>query len=236
MAPLPNRQSSTLHETLQRAADCLGPLFVYAARSLQYLYYLRIAIVLWLIVPVIAAIDGFSHPISLLHAIFTPEKVGQFIGATFYLVCSGWVALLLARVVAFNGSARFRYPQQIPRWVDDWLGVDSEHRVLPLLIIAQLPNFLVFYILHKNAVKESVHLEIPNFVSMLAGVVLAVVFWYIVTAIYYWTFPYAAFKRSARTLLFPRWFFLLGALIPPERKDGTMETTRLSSPPDRMDI
>jgi hypothetical protein len=185
---------------------------VKAFRGFQYLYFLRFSLILWLALPIIAFTDTESRPSALLHAIFTPETSGQFLGAAFFLVCCGWGALLLARVVCLNGGSRFPSVPSVPGWLKRSLGEDSESKVLLVLALAQAPTVYLIFRLHGNSKAEGVPLAVcgDDIRYMAYGVLVAVVFWYLVTVVYYWTFPFERFHRSARTLLYPRWCFGLG--------------------------
>src|ERR1700761_2260399 len=94
-----------------------------AWHTLQYLYYLRFAILLWIALPAIAWIDKPEAPSPLLHAIFTPEYKGQFLGCVFFATSCAMVALLLARIIVINGPDRFPRPgENIPNFLRVTLG------------------------------------------------------------------------------------------------------------------
>src|SRR5260370_28871604 len=86
--------------------------------TFEYLYYLRFAILLWLALPAVAFFDPENSPSALLHAIFTPEYPGQFLGCVFFAVSCSMVAILLARIVCINGVERFPQPGiDVPEWL-----------------------------------------------------------------------------------------------------------------------
>jgi hypothetical protein len=194
-------------------------------RFLQYLYFLRFSVLLWFILPAAGWLVGRNN---LAHAIFTPEWMGQYIGATFFAVCCGWIALLMARLVANNGSARFSSPMKEPVWMNNWLGPQSDSKAGWVLILAQAPTVCLLCELHHYAAKDQVGLARcgQDVVWMGVGVAVAVFFWTVVGFFYYWTFPFDKFRRSARTLLFPRWWFALGGeIIPPLPADFVLPDT-----------
>jgi hypothetical protein len=111
-----------------------------------------------------------------------------------------------------------------------WLGEDSDSRATWVLLLVQLPNLYLFWRLHANGVSEKV-VASPywNIVAMVCGVLAAGIFWYLVSALYYWTYPFKTFQRSARTLLFPRWsLFLGGPLKPGDEERDTIEVVQSS--------
>ena len=207
-----------------------------AWHTIQYLYYLRFAILLWIALPAIAWIDKPESPSPLLHAIFTPEYPGQFLGGVFFATGCAMVALLLARIIIINGPDRFPRPgENIPNFLRVTLGegsidpnnaklrIYSDRRAVVVLLFAQVPNIYLFYRLISNAKAEGVDLSAcywGDIWMMLGGLALATAFWYLISVLYYWTYPYDVFLRPARTLLYPR--FLLG--LPPSNQDNDPDT------------
>ena len=191
--------------------------------TFEYLYYLRFAIVLWLALPAVAFIDPENSPSALLHAIFTPEYPGQFLGCVFFAVSCSMVAILLARIVCINGAERFPRPgREVPEWLRAWLGdgpIDyadahqrayGDNRALKVLLVSQMPNVYLIYRLIRNAHDGGIRVDDKFYFDiwmMLAGLILAGGFWWFVSALYYWSYPYDTFNRPARTLLYPRWCF-----------------------------
>ena len=206
----------------------------------QYVYYLRFSLALLLALPVIAWTDHETRPSQFLHAIFTPEKFGQFVGCAFFAICNGWVALLIARVICLNGGQRFRTPERgVPSVLAWWLGERSNDKALWVLLGAQAPNIYLFWRLHRNSFSECVPLAHNgmDLLGFFVGIWAALAFWYLINSLYYWTFPFSTFQRSAHTLLFPRAWFWLGPAIPPMPTFldsieglGTVHSPHLSAP------
>lgn len=189
----------------------------------QYIYYQRFALLLWLALPALAFFDRPRNPSALIHAIFTPEYPGQFLACFFFATSCSMNALLLARIVCINGSERFPSPgAAVPHLLTSWLGYGdpnpavpggyfySDRRALIVMLAAQVPNVYLFYRLFENSYLGDVRFstQLPWLVvGSIVGFTLALFFWWLVSILYYWSYPYSTFKRPARTLLFPRWCF-----------------------------
>jgi len=179
----------------------------------RYLYFMRFAILLW-IFPLLLVWADTTPARSLVSGIVTPSREGQYLCAAFFLFSASCVALIMARIVAINGEERFgdACPNPLLRLLADE-GIRFEW-VAPLL--AQVNNIVVFWYFVANGKSEGVDAA-GIWKGLGFGVALALLFWYVVNALYYLTYRPAPASRmvaavgrpSARTLLFPRsWFFL----------------------------
>lgn len=179
----------------------------------RYLYFMRFAVLLW-IFPLLLVWANTTSSRSLVSGIVTPSREGQYLCAAFFLFSASCVALIMARIVAINGEERFgdACPNLLRRLLADE-GIRFEW-MAPLL--AQVNNGLVFWYFIVNGKSEGV---VPAWIwiGLGFGVALALLFWYVVNALYYLTYRPSQASRmiaavgrpAARTLLFPRsWFFL----------------------------
>jgi len=178
-----------------------------------YLYFMRFAILLW-IFPLLLVWANATPSRSLVSGIVTPSRGGQYLCVGFFLFSASCVALIMARIVAINGEERFgdKCPNLLLRLLADD-GIRFEW-VAPLL--AQVNNIIVFWYFVVNGKSEGV-VAARIWQGLAFGVALALLFWYVVNALYYLTYRPSPASRmattvgrpAARTLLFPRsWFFL----------------------------
>src|SRR5271154_1235371 len=91
-------------------------------RTLQYLYFLRFSLFLWLFPLLFAALDSGWLALStrtITRGIFVPEYWSGYACVAFYLISKGFVSLICARVIVLNGAERFNAPR--PRWLHELL-------------------------------------------------------------------------------------------------------------------
>lgn len=202
---------------------------------MRYLYLLRFSIMLWLFAWVLTVLNGSPwkdsqaahYPLrQLISGIVTPEYTAQFIAVAFFLVSSGFVALISARVVVINGEERFpSRPSFLLRWL-----LANDSRSFGWLwesfavLVSQAPTICVFHYLIANGRYEQVCRSSAGctpLVGIVCGSLLAIAFWWVINAAFYATYEMPGDvraeqtvklgKNAARTILFPRWCFGLTA-------------------------
>ncbi|WP_433967982.1 hypothetical protein [Tunturiibacter gelidiferens] len=113
------------------------------SRTLQYLYFLRFSLILWLFPPVFALADwgllSFSTR-TLTRGIFVPEYWSGYLA--FYLVASGFVALATARTTVINGKERFAADR--PNWLVKLLANDAAQGEVWPVFYSLIPTILIF--------------------------------------------------------------------------------------------
>lgn len=172
-------------------------------RWVRYAYYLRFSIMLWLFPPLLVVANSPSAARSLVSGIITPVSTLQYLSVAFFLISGSFVALIQAHVVVINGRDRFGDdPPALLTWL---LANRKEYWEWVAPLLSQLNNVLVFWYFFRNGVTEQVE---PRFImwGLVGGVILAFVFWFGTTAIYYIFYrpgPNAA-AADAKTLLLPR--------------------------------
>jgi len=119
------------------------------SRVVRYVYSLRLSVIFWLALPFITAIDSEAATFAPLRAIFTHERPGQLVGSALYVVCCGWVALLLAPAVSVDGVERLPPAAGVAILFKRWLGEECEPRVLLAPSLVQAPN--IYLIAPRNA-------------------------------------------------------------------------------------
>lgn len=183
------------------------------ARWTRYLYFMRFAILLW-ILPLLLIAGNATSARSLLSGIVTPSLEGQYLCVAFFLFSASCVALILARIVAINGQERFG--DDCPQFFTRLLADDGIRFEWVAPVAAQANNAIVFWYFLHNGSNEGVDTAQIS-AGFGYGILLAFAFWYVVNVLYYLTYRPAPASRmavavgrpAARTLLFPRsWFFL----------------------------
>ncbi len=197
-------------------------------RWLRYLYFLRFSILLWLFPLILVLANSPTAARSLVSGIVTPVTTIQYLCVSFFLIAGSFVALMLARVVGINGGHRFK---EAPPGPLTWLLSDNCARhewIAPAA--SQLNNVIVFWYFIRNGTDEGVPTR--NIVAGLAwGVLIAFLFWYAMTAVYYITYrptrgaagSLRLGKAAARTLLLPRAWLGLGSSVEKARFGDALE-------------
>ena len=185
------------------------------SRWLQYLYFLRFCILTWLFIPVLLLLDLAGKTTSITRGIFTMENGWQAYNAAFFILALNMTVLITARNIVRNGPDRFS--SDPPPSLKDALCSTTSSAMWITLLVVHLPTLLTVCWLYRLALPES----IPYlWLLQLAGLAAGMVFWFLVSLFYYWTY------RSDQARLEP------SALIFPERPDSLFgRVSRLHSPP-----
>lgn len=203
-------------------------------RIVRYLYFLRSSLTLWLFAWILTRLNETPMR-SLISGIVTPEHESQYLCVAFFVVSAGFVALITARVVVINGLERFgaeppvllklllSYDREAHGWLWESLAV----------VVSQVPSAVTLWYLVGNGRAESMDGKasiLPSLEGVLLGSLLAVAFWWVINATFYATYELPTDVRppektkmgttAARTILFPRWCFLLA----PEGKPVQLNT------------
>ena len=180
------------------------------SRTLQYLYFMRFSLLLWLFPVFFAALDSGRVTLStttLSRGIFVPEFASGYLCVAFFVIASGFVALITARTTAINGVERFNAgcPEcvddlldqhdadcaaanedinQPPRWLT-WLLANPDARGEGWAVtVALVPSFLTFLYLIGCGTFEDVSVgQILRGLAM--GTLIAAAVWYVLNAWYY---------------------------------------------------
>jgi hypothetical protein len=189
------------------------------SRWFQYLYFLRFSLMGWLFLPLFCLLDVLGVTATLTRGILTLDSAWQAFYATFFIAAANMTALITARNTVRNGQSRFRAIP--PSRLYDWLTNPKAKAVWSVLAIAHIPTLLTILYLIGIAAYEQEELFIP---SLIAGLLTALLFWYLVSLFYYWTYrPYIAatcVTPEPAALIFPRHEWLFGDVsdaVPPPR-------------------
>ena len=177
------------------------------ARWVRYLYFLRFSIILWFFPLLLVWANSPAIARSLVSGIVTPSHLIQYLCVAFFLVAASFVALILARIVVINGEERFG--DDCPPLLHWLLANDKREYEWIAPVAFQINNLIVFWYFLTNGPNEGVSAaEIAQ--GLACGVLLAILFWFAVNALYYLTYqPAAPGSDTARTLVFPRSWLLL---------------------------
>jgi hypothetical protein len=191
------------------------------ARWLQYIYFLRVSLLLWLFLPLFCLLDLAGVSAALSRGIVTLDSGWQVFYATFFIVAMNMTVLVTARNTVRNGRNRFRStpPDKLYQAL-----TDSDPKIMWLvLFIVHLFSFVVIGYLEWTAVREGEQLYL---LSLALGFAVALPFWYLVSLFYFWTYrPFQTpagqtTKIETAALIFPRYKWLFGDVsdaVPPAR-------------------
>lgn len=190
----------------------------------RFAYFLRFAWLIWLFAPILCFLNIADK--TLTSGILVAEFWQQYLCIGFFLVSAGFTALVLARIVLINGPER--WDLQAPDAPSDCrpailrrVFVNDEGKFEAVAVgVSQVPNLFVFaYLLHFGVCQDIDAGSILG--GLLAGALLAGIFWWNANAWYYLTFKeppapegqrrivFRLGDNAARTILFPRSWFRL---------------------------
>jgi hypothetical protein len=151
--------------------------------TVKYLYFMRFSIILWLFFPMLAVFDG-TKVSAMTRGIVALESGWHVFFASFFVVIAGWVALLSARITSEYGEERFGSAP--PTFFQ--LGPMSPWTFWG----AQLPGFsLLAYVWYRTATEQGEKGNLHQWtiaISLLLGLVAALLCWILLAAIYYWLY------------------------------------------------
>jgi hypothetical protein len=196
--------------------NSIEPILAALASWVRYLYFLRFSILLWSVPFGFMWLNSPDRARALTSGIVTPSTLLQYLCVGFFLVGASFVALILARIVAINGSDRFG--EAPPELLRRLLASNNARHEWLAPTLSQLNNIVFLLYLIFNGRHEGVS-EPTVAIGSLCGAGLAFLFWYALTAFYYLTYhPHVGVaeslqlaKAAARTLVFPRWALRLKA-------------------------
>jgi hypothetical protein len=182
------------------------------SRLVQYLYFLRFSIVLWLVLPIFVVADWTGVSASMTRGIFALESAQQILWTTFFVLTANFVVLITARVVCVNGNDRFAVAP--PTVLATGLGTGAHNHTWFALFVVQIPGVFSLIYVGARTVREGSMGILLFSVSALLGVLAVLAFWYVISLFYYWTYSRPGgehrLSESAQPLIFPpRWFAAL---------------------------
>jgi hypothetical protein len=198
------------------------PMKAVISRWFQYLYFLRFSLFGWLFLPLLCLLDLLGVTATLTRGILTLDSGWQSFYAAFFVVATNMTVLVTTRNTVRNGRSRFLSTP--PPDLYDRLTDPSPKAVWWVLGIAHIPTLLTLIYLTCIAFYEQEHLYI---LSLLAGLLAALAFWYLVSLFYYWIYrpdvsplTGTGVTPEPAALIFPRYDWLFGDVteaVPPSR-------------------
>ncbi len=204
-----------------------------AVRWIRYLYFMRFSILLWAFPLLLIWLNSPTRMRSLVSGIVTPVRWSQYLCVEFFLFSSSFVALILARIVVINGEERFG--DAAPTSLKHFLADNRARHEWIAPVLSQLNNAIVVVYFFFNGSTENVGWGAIA-LGVAAGGALAIVFWYVVNAIYYLSYSSTAVAAgaeagfghsAARTMLFPRKWMLLSQDGRGDRKGDALEDAEM---------
>jgi hypothetical protein len=174
------------------------------SKWLQYLYFLRFPLLGWIMLPVLCLMDGCTGASAVTRGIMTLSRGWQAFYTAFFVTALMMAVLICARNIVRNGRIRFRSAP--PPSLRRVLTTAKQRRVWIVLAVAHIPTALtLFYVAwttiqEKEAVFGTGYWRLWGCYAL--GLLLAFVFWYLVSIFYLWTYP-AARNKEPSALLFP---------------------------------
>ncbi len=202
-------------------------------RWIRYLYFMRFSILLWAFPLLLIWLNSPTRARSLVSGIVTPVRWSQYLCVEFFLSSSSFVALILARIVVINGEERFGDPA--PTSLKHFLADNRARHEWIAPVLSQINNAIVVVYFFVNGSTENIDWKFIA-LGVAAGGVLAFVFWYVVNAIYYLSYPSAAIAEgaeggfghsAARTMLFSRKWMLLSQDGRGDRQGDALEDAEM---------
>jgi hypothetical protein len=212
------RQKGYLLQTALSSLPPVPPMKSVFSLWLQYLYFLRLSLFLWLLLPLLIFLDLCGVSTTITRGILILESGQQIFWGAFFIVSANLIGLIAARVVAVNGKARFIVGP--PPFIDRFLGPSSEQRAIPALLFPLGLSLISLTAVGGISFYEGVTIggsAWPILFYLSAGALSSLVFWFLVSLFFYWTFDSETAAESAaaggrinaapKPLLFPSsWF------------------------------
>ena len=159
----------------------------------QYLYFLRVPIIGWLLLPTLCLLDWKTGVSALTRGIMTMGSGWQAFYAGFFVTSMGMATLVCIRNVVHNGQDRFdsRSPDPLFRFYCSrrrrfmWSALALAH-VPTLLTLAYVVSITIW---EQEWIVFGPHYGLLFCVTTI-GILAAILFWYLVSLFYLWTYPH----------------------------------------------
>lgn len=158
-------------------------------RGVTYVYLMRFALLLWLS-PLLLLLLKCRIP-TFMAGIFNVEHHEQMLCNIFFLIATGFLALINARIVALNGKDRF--DREPPEWIKKLLGAESSENSLLALLLAPVPALAAVALWVIFAVRSDHDLLRHVGQGVVEGMLVSALFWGMVNAFYLWTYDPTAY-------------------------------------------
>jgi hypothetical protein len=171
---------------------------------LQYLYFLRFPILGWLLLPALCYLDGCTGVSTVTRGIMTLSGCWQAFHAAFFITALMMAVLICSRNIVRNG--RIRFGSAPPPSLRRALTKPTTRIVWISLALAHVPTALVLGYIAATTIREREpgfgYADWKLWGSYGLGLLISLVFWYLVSLFYLWTYP-AEVHKAPSALLFP---------------------------------
>ncbi len=162
---------------------------------LQYLYFLRFPILGWLTLPLLCVLDARPGVDAITRGIMTLSRMWQAFYVGFFVPALGMTVFICAKNIVRNGNDRFS--SRTPAVLRLFLRGPNTFATWCTLAFTQLPTVVTLAYVAYTTIREG---ESASFqagywrlwVGYALGLVLAVVFWYLVSFFFIWLNPVPA--------------------------------------------
>jgi Patatin-like phospholipase len=162
------------------------------SRWLQYMYFLRFPIIGWVTLPVLCFLDAYSGADAITRGIMTLSRMWQAFYVGFFVPALGMTIFICAKNIVRNGDDRFS--SRAPAVLRLFLRGQNTRATWYGLVFTQVPTVLTLTYVAYTTIREG---ESASFragywrlwVGYALGLLLAVVFWYLVSFFYIWLHP-----------------------------------------------
>jgi hypothetical protein len=184
----------------------------------QYSYFLRFSILSWLFLPALVLLDHLGYTTTITRAFMAPDSPWQAFHIAFFVVSLQMAVLVTARNSCMNGAERFESaPPPSLRWL---FSSSQPQAVWWSLALAHIPTLMtlcyvayIAWIEGETAFPFFFHYHSSGLIWLYfgIGILAALVFWYVVSLFYHWTYTETPGNdcdpTGAKPLIFPQKFF-----------------------------
>jgi hypothetical protein len=184
----------------------------------QYSYFLRFSILSWLFLPALVLLDHLGYTTTITRAFMAPDSPWQAFHIAFFVVSLQMAVLVTARNSCMNGAERFESaPPPSLRWL---FSSSQPQAVWWSLALAHIPTLItlcyvayIAWIEGETAFPFFFHYHSSGLIWLYfgIGILAALVFWYVVSLFYHWTYTETPGNdcdpTGAKPLIFPQKFF-----------------------------
>lgn len=169
------------------------------SRWLQYLYFLRFPILGWLLLPFLCFLDAYTGADAITRGIMMLSRMWQAFYVGFFVPALGMTIFICAKNIVRNGDDRFQ--TRVPALLRLFLRGPNTLATWYALAFMHIPTVATLVYVAYTTIREGESASFQAWywklwVGYFLGLLLAVVFWYLVSFFYIWLHPVPAVAPS----------------------------------------